>query len=211
MPPKPFNPPRPSTSSNTSTAKKAGRPKGSTNKSKADRTSTSKSKSTNGIKKKTSTSNAGKAERERLSAASIRSLLPSLSPDTDEGVSDAEQAAEEEEREESDDPFSSQPRRRRDAREEQREEEDNHAKELDARQEKIGEELLGVILARFFAKGEGGGTRMSRDAVKAVGKYMDTFVREGVARAAWAGEESGRGLLEVEDLEKLAPQLLLDF
>lgn len=34
---------------------------------------------------------------------------------------------------------------------------------------------------------------MSRDAVRAVGKYVDTFLREGVARAAWAGEEGRRG------------------
>lgn len=62
--------------------------------------------------------------------------------------------------------------------------------------------------------------RISKGAVKAVGKYMDTFVREGVARGAWAGSErdglgdeigGGGQVLEVEDLEKLAPQLLLDF
>ena len=48
---------------------------------------------------------------------------------------------------------------------------------------------------------------------------METFVRETLARAAFArveadeaagGGEMG-GFLEVEDLEKLAPQLLLDF
>ena len=51
----------------------------------------------------------------------------------------------------------------------------------------------------------------------AVGKYMETFVREAMARAAFARIEAeelsgtGDGFLEVEDLEKLAPQLLLDF
>lgn len=65
------------------------------------------------------------------------------------------------------------------------------------------------------------GTRLSKDASAAVGRYMETFVREALARAAFArievDERSGRGagagdgFLEVEDLEKLAPQLLLDF
>lgn len=82
---------------------------------------------------------------------------------------------------------------------------------------------------------------MSKDASKAVGRYMETFVREAMARAAFIRAESdaqaggsGDGFLEVycpfasfsavhwkilktngisqvEDLEKLAPQLLLDF
>lgn len=53
---------------------------------------------------------------------------------------------------------------------------------------------------------------------------MDTFVREAIARSAFerqeksaedvAEEMNGRGddgWLEVEDLEKMAPQLILDF
>jgi len=220
MPPKPFNPPRPSTSISTT---KKGRPKGSTNKPKPDRASSTsthkpKSKSTNGVKK----SGAGKdKEKERLSAASVRSLLPSLSPDTDEAMSDiSHQEGREERGEESDDPFASPPtltstlKRKSDQREQRIEEEDAHIADLDERQERIGDELLGVVLSRFFKRdGDGRGMRMSRDAVKAVGKYMDTFVREGVARAAWKGEErdAGAGVLEVEDLERLAPQLLLDF
>lgn len=45
---------------------------------------------------------------------------------------------------------------------------------------------------------------------------METFVREALARAAYErsnaeGGAAGRDFLEVEDLEKLAPQLLLDF
>ncbi|KAI9769016.1 MAG: hypothetical protein M1835_006772 [Candelina submexicana] len=60
-------------------------------------------------------------------------------------------------------------------------------------------------------------TRINRDANKVVAKYMETFVKEALARAALEREESARGggatdgFLEVEDLEKLAPQLLLDF
>ena len=123
------------------------------------------------------------------------------------------------EEEDSDDPFASQPRpstskSRHPSTTNQariKEEEDAHAAGLDERKEHIPDDLLAVVLSRFFRERGGGGTRMSRDAVRAVGRYMDTFVREGVARGAWAGEERGNGVLEVEDLERLAPQLLLDF
>ncbi|RKF62077.1 hypothetical protein OnM2_036064 [Erysiphe neolycopersici] len=57
-----------------------------------------------------------------------------------------------------------------------------------------------------------GQIRMTKQAVDAVGKYLDTFVKEAVARAACEDlERGGSGVLEVEDLERLAPQLLLDF
>ncbi|KAH8749785.1 CENP-S associating centromere protein X-domain-containing protein [Hyaloscypha sp. PMI_1271] len=221
MPPKPFNPPRPSTST-PSAPKAKGRPKGSTSKAKG---STSTSKNSSGVKKSTKPSagngkaKSGNKEGARLSAASIRSLLPSLSPDT----SDAETSSvpKDAEEEDSDDPFASQPRpstsksrhpsTTNQARTKEEEEEDAHAAGLDERKEHIPDDLLAVVLSRFFRERGGGGTRMSRDAVRAVGRYMDTFVREGVARGAWAGEERGNGVLEVEDLERLAPQLLLDF
>lgn len=66
-----------------------------------------------------------------------------------------------------------------------------------------------------------GNSRISKSADKVVGRYVDCFVREAIARAVWErreaeeSEKGGRGLgggfLEVEDLEKLAPQLVLDF
>ncbi|KAI0399222.1 CENP-S associating centromere protein X-domain-containing protein [Xylaria palmicola] len=68
----------------------------------------------------------------------------------------------------------------------------------------IPPELLTRILHEFFEKD---GTRISKDANKAVAKYMDIFVREAIARTA---VEKGSGFLEVEDLEKIAPQLLMD-
>ncbi|KAG8417619.1 hypothetical protein J3458_005113 [Metarhizium acridum] len=68
----------------------------------------------------------------------------------------------------------------------------------------IPRDLLTRILHEFFAKDS---TRISRDANAAVGKYMDIFVREAIARAAM---EKNAGFLEVDDLEKIAPQLLLD-
>lgn len=84
------------------------------------------------------------------------------------------------------------------------------------RREHIPAELLTVLLHSFFKKE---GTRIGKEANRAVGMYMETFVREALARGAWIREEGnngdgagdGGGFLEVEDLEKLAPQLLLDF
>lgn len=68
----------------------------------------------------------------------------------------------------------------------------------------IPSELLTRLLHEFFAKDA---TRISRDANAAAGKYFDVFVREAIARAA---VEKDGGFLEVEDLEKVSPQLLLD-
>jgi len=73
---------------------------------------------------------------------------------------------------------------------------------------------LRKCLHEFFKED---GTRIGKDASKAVGKYMDTFVREAVARVAFGREEGDGvgggvgGFWEVEDLEKQAPQMLLDF
>jgi hypothetical protein len=118
----------------------------------------------------------------------VRSLLPSLSPDTEEerdGLEEEDIEIEIEIENDSDDPFASQPR----TSASRIPAEDSHALELDQRKEKIPDDLLAVVLNRMFKQE---GSRMSRDAVKAVGKYMDTFLREGVARAAWAGEEGRR-------------------
>ncbi|KFY89838.1 hypothetical protein V500_05402 [Pseudogymnoascus sp. VKM F-4518 (FW-2643)] len=88
--------------------------------------------------------------------------------------------------------------------------EDEDATAPDAPTETIPPALLTTLLTEFFADER---TRISRGADKAVGKYMETFVREAIARAAYerGGEGRGDGFLEVEDLEKLAPQLVLDF
>lgn len=86
--------------------------------------------------------------------------------------------------------------------------------EQEERREHIPPDLLTRLLHEHFREE---GTRLSKDASTAVGRYMETFVREALARAAFARVEidneggGGDGFLEVEDLEKLAPQLLLDF
>lgn len=76
--------------------------------------------------------------------------------------------------------------------------------------------LLTKLLYHHFQDAQ---TKIGVEARGVVGKYMETFVREALARAAFerqSGERGTRGMvgddfLEVEDLEKLAPQLLLDF
>lgn len=55
----------------------------------------------------------------------------------------------------------------------------------------IPKDLLTRILHEFFTKDS---TRISRDANAAVGKYVDIFVREAIARAA---VEKNSGFLEV--------------
>lgn len=60
-----------------------------------------------------------------------------------------------------------------------------------APEKSIPADLLTRVLHEFFAKE---GTRISRDANAAVGKYMDVFVREAIARAA---VEKRGGFLEV--------------
>jgi hypothetical protein len=191
MAPKPFNPPRPQAS--------RGRPKGSTGK----RKSTTATGSGSGVEKvrKNKKPDKGKGkEIERTSAVSARSLLPSLSPDS----SQPSNSNPPEEEEASDDPFSSQPLRHK-----QPNRNPSPSPPTEHRKENIPEDLLNVLIHQFFKKE---GTRMSRDANKAIGRYMETFVREALARAAWARDEGGGGGdLEVEDLEKLAPQLVLDF
>ncbi|KAK0706034.1 CENP-S associating centromere protein X-domain-containing protein, partial [Lasiosphaeria miniovina] len=92
--------------------------------------------------------------------------------------------------------------------EEDVEEEDGQDDEDDDEEEDkpatVPPELLTRLLHEFFTAD---GTRITKDANSAVAKYMDVFVREAIARSA---VERASGFLEVEDLEKVAPQLLLD-
>ncbi|KAL1882328.1 hypothetical protein VTK73DRAFT_1887 [Phialemonium thermophilum] len=76
--------------------------------------------------------------------------------------------------------------------------------DVDGERKKIPPELLTRLLHEFFQKDD---TRITRDANAAVARYMDTFVREAIARSV--AERDGK-FMEVEDLEKIAPQLLLD-
>lgn len=75
-----------------------------------------------------------------------------------------------------------------------------------------------ALLARLLHENfEDPNTQIQKGAMNLVGKYMDIFVREAFARAKNERETSVRGggisdgFLQVEDLERLAPQLVLDF
>jgi len=87
----------------------------------------------------------------------------------------------------------------------------------------IPPKLLTRLLFESFEDKE---MKIGREAMQVVGKYMETFVREALARAVFEREEGGAaaaggggggvgvvgdGWLQVEDLEKLAPGLVLDF
>lgn len=74
------------------------------------------------------------------------------------------------------------------------------------------------LLARLLYENfEDPNTQIQKGAMSLVGKYMEIFVREAFARAKNERELSVKaggisdGFLQVEDLEKLAPQLVLDF
>jgi hypothetical protein len=83
--------------------------------------------------------------------------------------------------------------------------------------EPIPQRLLGRLLQEGF---EDENTKIHRGAMELTTKYMDIFVREAISRAVIERREANKarggggisdGFLQVEDLEKLAPQLVLDF
>lgn len=81
----------------------------------------------------------------------------------------------------------------------------------------IPEKLVHRLLAHHFEQGEK--TKISTDARDLVSKYLEVFVREAIMRSAFEKDErltvdgggGGGGFLEVEDLERAAVQLCLDF
>ncbi|KAF2715710.1 hypothetical protein K504DRAFT_446524 [Pleomassaria siparia CBS 279.74] len=78
----------------------------------------------------------------------------------------------------------------------------------------IPPKLLNTLLHHGF---EDKKTQIQQGAMDLVDTYLQTFVREAIARAKQErGDASKKGdytdnSLQVEDLEKLAPQLVLDF
>lgn len=83
--------------------------------------------------------------------------------------------------------------------------------------EAIPEKLLGRLLQEGF---EDPNTKIHRGAMDLTVKYMDLFVKEAISRAVMERNEAIKGngphqitdaFLQVEDLEKLTPQLVLDF
>lgn len=79
-------------------------------------------------------------------------------------------------------------------------------------QSPIPEALVQKMISHHFTTT--GNTKMSRDARDLVTKYIEVFVREAIMRSAFERQEKdgkGGGFLEVEDLERAAVQLCLDF
>ncbi|PKY09232.1 hypothetical protein P168DRAFT_301781 [Aspergillus campestris IBT 28561] len=74
----------------------------------------------------------------------------------------------------------------------------------------IPTKLLTRLLHQHFQNPK---TKVAKEANPVIAKYVDVFVREALARAAYERAEGGGGdgFLEVEDLEKMAPQLTMDF
>ncbi|KAL3467548.1 CENP-S associating centromere protein X-domain-containing protein [Aspergillus heterothallicus] len=78
----------------------------------------------------------------------------------------------------------------------------------------VPQKLLTKLLHHHFRNWK---TKIAKDANAVAAKYIDVFVREAVARAAFERAEGGTGggvgdgFLEVEDLEKMGPQLAMDF
>ena len=80
----------------------------------------------------------------------------------------------------------------------------------------IPQPLIQKILQHHFS--DPTKTKISGDAKELVSKYIEVFVREAIIRSDFARQErekdsggGGSGFLEVEDLERAAVQLLLDF
>ncbi|KAJ5207617.1 hypothetical protein N7449_001996 [Penicillium cf. viridicatum] len=93
----------------------------------------------------------------------------------------------------------------------------DQAEDVTSSDPKIPSKLLTRLLHQHFQNEK---TKVAKDANNVVAKYIDVFVREAIARAAYERAESdgntgarslGDGFLEVEDLEKMAPQLTMDF
>ncbi|KAJ5188085.1 Histone-fold [Penicillium cf. griseofulvum] len=93
----------------------------------------------------------------------------------------------------------------------------NQAEDVTSSDPKIPSKLLTRLLHQHFQNEK---TKVAKDANNVVAKYVDVFVREAIARAAYERAESdgntgsrslGDGFLEVEDLEKMSPQLTMDF
>ncbi|KAJ5131404.1 uncharacterized protein N7515_007443 [Penicillium bovifimosum] len=93
----------------------------------------------------------------------------------------------------------------------------NQEEDVTSSDPKVPPKLLTRLLHHHFQNEK---TKVAKDANNAVAKYVDVFVREAIARAAYERAESdgnavgtslGDGFLEVEDLEKMAPQLTMDF
>ncbi|XP_046856515.1 centromere protein X-like [Xenia sp. Carnegie-2017] len=54
-------------------------------------------------------------------------------------------------------------------------------------------------------------TKLTEDALKLMAEFLRVFVAEGAARAGHQAKTESAATVEIEHLEKILPQLLLDF
>jgi hypothetical protein len=159
-------------------------------------------------------------------ATSSRAGVREQEPESDEDDEEDEQSLLDDEADAEDDEDSDDAEKEREEREDTSDAdmmlaEITHSPPPDSSAPSIPIPLLHRLLHHFFHNPDT--TKLSTDARACVGKYIETFVREGIARCAFevgekAGERSDSGLvvedvgwLEVEDLERVGGQLVLDF
>ncbi|XP_068674018.1 centromere protein X-like [Montipora foliosa] len=70
-------------------------------------------------------------------------------------------------------------------------------------------ETVNKLLHNFF--GDKVKTKCSGDALKLMAELLKIFIAEGAARAAQQAKVESSPSVETEHLEKILPQLLLDF
>ncbi|KAB8300493.1 hypothetical protein EYC80_000658 [Monilinia laxa] len=177
MPPKPFNPPRPSSKSGPS--KPRGRPKASTSKS-ITKDKVPAPKKSRITKPSTPQHEDEESDDPFASQPIVKSKPTSKTSSTfkastsnnngDPGSSDSEIEVR------------SSPPAPNKVPHIQEEEDDEETDE----RTKIPDDLLSKIMHELFTEPN---SRISKEANKAVGKYMDTFVREAVARVRGFGED----------------------
>ena len=72
----------------------------------------------------------------------------------------------------------------------------------------IKEETIKKLLQSYFKEEK---TRLSPEALKVFTKCVEVFTREGIGRSMIQAQNEDVNTVEVEHLEKILPQLLLDF
>lgn len=72
----------------------------------------------------------------------------------------------------------------------------------------IKEETIKKLLQSYFKEEK---TRLSPEALKVFTKFVEVFTREGIVRSMIQAQNEDVNTVEVEHLEKILPQLLLDF
>mmetsp|Transcript_36137 Transcript_36137/g.56440 ORF Transcript_36137/g.56440 Transcript_36137/m.56440 type:complete len:80 (-) Transcript_36137:1304-1543(-) len=71
--------------------------------------------------------------------------------------------------------------------------------------------LVSVLEQRFKGHWQEDDTKISKDATKVTAQLLQTFIEEAVARATLAAKDDDHSIVEASHLEKVLPQLLLDF